>query len=314
MIDVRNIDDVKADLKNFTTGRDIAMRDLPSILGPYEKIIGITRSQYDKLKSDGLFAFIDNRIIFTDSKKNLFKEWSYNDIIKFEGKKGFLFSDFIFTFEDETFKVIIYQFKKIYPEIIKYISPEKIYDKKSEPRLSKKEQKYNKLIEQIPESIRTEIIAYPMDKWRACIKELEVLPDILLTDEAMIDFSYVDKTEHRKNEDSDTGMIIVTNKRVIYLNIEKYFRSEIMAFYFDQLKAVTCTDYSLIIQVANSKIEFRNIDTPLKFMNLINERMRKKATTSTNDFMSELLKLADLKREGLLTDEEFTLAKKKLLQ
>lgn len=311
---MRNIDDVKVDLKNFSIGRDIAMRDLPSILRPYEKIIGITRSQYDKLKSDGLFAFTNNRIIFTDSKKNLFKEWSYNNIIKFEGKKGFLFSDFIFTFEDETLKVVIYQFKKIYPEIIKYISPEKIYDKKSEPRLSKKEQKYNKLIEQIPESIRAEIITYPMDKWRPCIKELEVLPDILLADETMIDFSYVDKTEHRKNEDGDTGMIVVTNKRVIYLNIEKYFRSEIMAFYFDQLKAVTCTDYSLIIQVANSKIEYRYIDTPLNFMNLINERMRLAQNISTSDFTNELLKLANLKKEGLLTDEEFNFAKKKLLR
>lgn len=87
-----------------------------------------------------------------------------------------------------------------------------------------------------------------------------------------------------------------------------------MAYYFEQLITVTCTDYSLIIQVANSKIEFLNIDTPLHFMNLINERMKPKETVSHNSFMNELLKLAELKKEGLLTDEEFALAKKKLLQ
>ena len=129
-----------------------------------------------------------------------------------------------------------------------------------------------------------------------------------------MDFSYVEKTENPKDEDSETGMIVLTNKRVIYLNIEKYFRSEIMAFYFRQLKAVTSTDYSICIQVANSKIDFQRIDTPLKFMNAINEQMNLVQNGSDNKFINELLKLSDLKREGLLNDEEFTLAKTKLLQ
>lgn len=226
---MRNIDEVKAEIKDFSVDTKLALLDLPFILYVDEKVIGISKTYYNKINMQELFAFTDRRIIFTDKEQNIFKEWPYDQIIRFEGKKGFLYSDFIFKFKDEELKIAIFDFKKIYPEIIKYIALDKIYDKKLEKekqqqlakakKLEAKQQKeatsYNKLIEKIPESIRSEIIAYPKDKWYVCIDELKVLPDVLTSDETIVDFSFVSKTEHRKNEIGDTGMIVVTNKRFI---------------------------------------------------------------------------------------------------
>lgn len=174
--------------------------------------------------------------------------------------------------------------------------------------------KINKLLEQLPEKIRAKVLTYPESEWKYCIEALNALPDVL-ADEDIVDFCQTEKIEDRDKENSTFGVLVLTATRIIFAGANKFVSTkEYMAFTFAQIRIATCTSYSLTIYVANLRITFNNINTPLKYMEIINQHLQMAQANSANDFMRDLRELADLKCKGLLTEEEFTLAKKKLLQ
>ena len=47
---MRNIDEIRAEIKDFYSEQKLALKDLPNILATDEKIIGLSKTYYDKLK------------------------------------------------------------------------------------------------------------------------------------------------------------------------------------------------------------------------------------------------------------------------
>lgn len=121
------------------------------------------------------------------------------------------------------------------------------------------------------------------------------------------------------------GIFIATEKRVIFY-AKKMFGYDMEVFPYNNISSIEMskgmTGHTISLFTSGNKVKMKWInygDIP-KFVELVNEAIQKKnsfaqtaATTSSDDITEQLTKLAALKDQGILTEEEFTAKKKQLL-
>lgn len=137
--------------------------------------------------------------------------------------------------------------------------------------------------------------------------------------------------------DSMPGILFATNKRICFIT-RSFFRKKISVNNIP-IDKVSSIEYSkgwlsskILIYTANAamQIEHINTDEAPKFCNQVKKSMevlapqpypaapmyqQPQATApQQKDFIQELKELGQLKQEGIITDEEFKLAKEKLLK
>lgn len=116
---MRNIDELKAEIQIFSSGKKKALKYLPAILDEDEHIEGITEDTY-KGKM-GLWAFTNKRILFVNNKMQ--KQWLYDDILELNQNEFIIFKDLCFIFPDEKITIDVNDSKIIYPRIFAHVPP-----------------------------------------------------------------------------------------------------------------------------------------------------------------------------------------------
>lgn len=156
-----------------------------------------------------------------------------------------------------------------------------------------------------------------LGKW-----EINELPKILWEDEDILRLS-----DGVYNQ--GLGIVVATNKRILFLN-KGILSSQIEDFAYNKISSIQCNKgialASLVIYTAGNKavIDSMGKEDAQYFADCIRARISQedKAVNSqqgnnnianNDDVVSKLERLAKLKEQGLLTDEEFAQQKAKIL-
>lgn len=155
-----------------------------------------------------------------------------------------------------------------------------------------------------------------LGKW-----EINELPKILWEDENILRLS-----DGYYNQ--GVGIVVATNKRILFLN-KGIFSSQIEDFAYNKISSIQCNKglvlASLIIYTAGNKAVIDNMgkDDAQYFADCIRARISQEDNSSSpqttnniissDDVVSKLERLAKLKEQGILTDEEFAQQKAKIL-
>jgi len=146
-------------------------------------------------------------------------------------------------------------------------------------------------------------------------KEFKYLPKILAADEALKAFAsgFMNR---------NTWLIVVTNKRVIFLDRGLLYGLKQVDIPLTKINSIVKNN-GLVFGEINiwdgaSKTNIRNIpkEDATNFVNAVNEAIDSLQHNNINNSSSlsdELLKLAELKERGILTEEEFNKKKTELL-
>lgn len=159
-------------------------------------------------------------------------------------------------------------------------------------------------------------------------KEIKELPNILWEDEtleALIGGFY----------DGGNGVLAATNKRLIFIDKGLMWGLKVEDFPYDKISSIQYSKGLLLgeisIYTSGNKAKIDNVDKAYcaQFCEQVRARITnisKNATSSEksqqpepkensqNDLIDKLKQLGELKTQGILTEEEFILAKQKLLQ
>lgn len=153
-------------------------------------------------------------------------------------------------------------------------------------------------------------------------KELNYLPKILSEDEDVIAFTSGFMDKH-------TWLIVLTNKRIVFLDKGMFFGLEQIAIDLDRITSVSGKTGLFFGEILiEDGVKERYIKNVLKktvrpFTNLVNEEIQKyrqklyhqqSNKTSTEDPYAKLEKLMTLKEKGTISEEEFNEAKRKILE
>lgn len=153
--------------------------------------------------------------------------------------------------------------------------------------------------------------------------EINELPKILCEDEDILRLS-----DGVYNQ--GLGIVVATNKRVLFLN-KGILSSQIEDFGYNKISSIQCNKglalASLVIYTAGNKavIDSMGKEDAQYFADCIRARISQGDSTSqiqqngtpvgnTDDVVSKLERLAKLKEQGILTDEEFAQQKAKILE
>lgn len=149
-------------------------------------------------------------------------------------------------------------------------------------------------------------------------KEIKSLPEILRSNESI-------KALTSGFYDGKTWLIVCTNFRLIFLDKGMIYGLKQIDIPLDKVNSVLCETgiffATVVVWDGASKVLIENIskNEGKEFTNKINDSLHEYKqkpiqTISTGvDVTSQLIKLAELKEKGILTEEEFLLQKKKIL-
>lgn len=151
-------------------------------------------------------------------------------------------------------------------------------------------------------------------------KEIRNLPEILLPDEEV-------KALTSGMMDGNTWLIVCTNRRVIFLDKGMFFGVKQLDTPLEKINSIEHRTGIMFGQIAiwdgASKMIIKNVmkGSVKPFVRILNAELEKvRRGTSpvvvekNADVAGQLQKLADLKQQGVLTEEEFQTQKKKLLE
>lgn len=165
------------------------------------------------------------------------------------------------------------------------------------------------------EAIKEDFRNIPVELWEKQYKQVPKLVNLLFTDEKVVDAraGYYDEYYSSKNLfASGKGLLVLTDQRLIF-SIRDFSK----VFAFSVITDISCMENNdrdtITISIRGGKFCLDDVRHAASFCQNISAAMSVNQKSSPSDFMKELCELAAMKREGLLTDEEFTLAKKKLL-
>lgn len=145
--------------------------------------------------------------------------------------------------------------------------------------------------------------------------EVKALPDILQSNEHI---NYIVRGLYKGRN----GVLVSTTDRIIFFDKGRLWGVRVEEFRYEN---ITSVEYStgliageIIIYAAGNAAKIDMVPFGCKqFTDVVREIISNCRISSANvvddDFLSKLERLAKLKRSGLLTDEEFILAKTKLL-
>lgn len=170
-------------------------------------------------------------------------------------------------------------------------------------------------LEQVKEKVRNlDGGSQFIGKW-----EINELPNILWEDEDIIRLA-------SGNYNNGMGIVVATNKRIIFLN-KGILNTQIEDFAYNKISSIQCNKGlclgSLVIYSAGNKAVIDSlIKTEAQYLaDYIRARISQgdaqaqapAQNTSNNDVVSQLERLAKLKEQGILTDEELAQQKAKIL-
>lgn len=176
-----------------------------------------------------------------------------------------------------------------------------------------------------PEVLRTEysrIAKLTGDDQFFTRKELAHLPEVLAQGEPVLAFC-------SGSMEASTWLIALTDRRILFLDKGLFFGLKQVSIDLDKVNAVTGSTRLLLGQIeiedgARNRI-INNVPkrTVVAFTNLVRDAMeaRKRPVASppalpqlpADDIIDKLERLAVLRRDGILTDEEFTTQKARIL-
>ena len=154
-----------------------------------------------------------------------------------------------------------------------------------------------------------------LGKW-----EINELPNILWEDEDIIRLA-------SGVYNNGMGIVVATNKRILFLN-KGVFNTQIEDFSYNKISSIQCNKGvlmgSLIIYSAGNKAVIDSLTKPEAqyLADYIRARISQGDTQpqpqqvqqdNSQDVVSQLERLAKLKEQGVLTDEEFAQQKAKIL-
>lgn len=146
--------------------------------------------------------------------------------------------------------------------------------------------------------------------------ELKALPEILQTDEHI-------KYIVRGLYNGRNGVLVATTGRIIFFDKGRFWGMQVEEFRYEN---ITSVEYStglisgeIVIHTAGKSTKIDMVPLGFqRFTDVVREIISKYNSPTlakgNEDFLSKLERLAELKRSGILTDEEFAVAKAKLLQ
>lgn len=151
-------------------------------------------------------------------------------------------------------------------------------------------------------------------------KEIKSLPEILRDGECI-------KALTSGFYDGNTWLIVCTNYRIIFLDKGMIYGLKQVDIPLDKINSVLCETgiffATVVVWDGSSQIKIENISKKQgkEFTNKINDslheykQIQRQPITSViaPDLPTQLMKLAELKEKGILTEEEFREQKKKLL-
>lgn len=153
------------------------------------------------------------------------------------------------------------------------------------------------------------------------LKEIKELPKILWEDERVeqiIQGMY----------NNGSGVLVATNKRLVFLDKGLLFGLKVEDFPYDKITSIQYETGMLMgeitIYASGNKAEIKHLDKARTrvFSEFVRARitavsshasMSKDSPDTSNDVVSKLERLAILKAQGILTDEEFLDQKRKIL-
>lgn len=169
--------------------------------------------------------------------------------------------------------------------------------------------------------IEAQLEALGIDKLRRTARKLEVdeLPRILSADETII--AYAAGTYN-----GGTGLLIATERRLLFVEKGVFSGLKTEDFGLDKVTSIQCDtgfmSAELKIMASGNVARITKVDNVLArtFSDVVRAKLSEpKAATSTTviqqpvDVADQLLKLSQLKDQGILTQEEFDGEKKRLL-
>ncbi|RXA19922.1 hypothetical protein EQO05_07175 [Methanosarcina sp. MSH10X1] len=153
-------------------------------------------------------------------------------------------------------------------------------------------------------------------------KEIKELPNILWEDERIE--KLVQGLYEKKN-----GILVATNKRLIFIDKGLIYGLRVEDFPYDKVSSIQYKTGlifgELTIFASGNKADIQQVDK--KIVRNFSDYVRARITeikehpnhpsevnqNSSGDLADQIKKLADLKDQGILTEEEFSAKKKKLL-
>lgn len=154
-------------------------------------------------------------------------------------------------------------------------------------------------------------------------KEIKELPNILWEDETL---EALVQGYYAKGQ----GILVATNKRLIFINKGMLFGMKVEDFPYDKISSIQYETGlflgKIIIFTSGNKAVIENIDKhqTKDFAEYVRARITRAtehaglvsriADKSDDDVISQLERLAKLKEQGILTEDEFQAKKKQLLE
>ncbi|MGF9964528.1 PH domain-containing protein [Bacillus rhizoplanae] len=133
------------------------------------------------------------------------------------------------------------------------------------------------------------------------------------------------ETKLMKNDTVRNGIFIATEKRAVFY-AKKMFGYDMEVFPYTNISSIEVSKgfmgHSINLFASGNKVKMKWINDGdiAKFIEIVKERIQKKdaslqvaATVNNHDVADQIAKLASLKDQGILTEEEFSAKKKQLL-
>lgn len=165
------------------------------------------------------------------------------------------------------------------------------------------------------ESVRADFQSIPAKFWEKQSGQLSKLENLLNSNERIIDAraGYYDEYYSAENIfASGKGLMVLTEQRLIF-SIRDFSK----VFAFSSITDISCMNNhdrdTITISSCAGRFVLDDVCQAASFCQNISAAIDSGKKDSSSDFMKELRELAAMKREGLLSDEEFSLAKRKLL-
>lgn len=156
-------------------------------------------------------------------------------------------------------------------------------------------------------------------------KDIKELPNILWEDEML-------ETLIGGNYDKGTGILVATNKRLLFVNKGLMWGLKVEDFPYDKISSIQYTQGFVFGEIdifaSGNKAKIERVDKLYcaQFCEKVRARITKitenaaapsiteRLENKQEDLIEKLRQLGELKTQGILTDEEFILAKQKLLK
>lgn len=170
--------------------------------------------------------------------------------------------------------------------------------------------------------VKQQIADYPDRYLFWTWKEVRTLPKILDKDESI-------KAVTSGMIDGETWLLVCTERRIIFLNCGMFYGVRQIQLPLDRIQTIDheatiafgsisigdgATSYTIGMVLKSSILPFVKVAEEAMFaMRHLQSKAMAAAVAQPSDIASQLVKLAELKEKGYLTEEEFQSQKKKLL-